>query len=111
MATQNDTPILRYVKLTPNALPPTRGSTLAAGLDLRSAYDRTIPTFGKAIVETNLAILLPPGSYGRIAPRSGLAVRHHISVLGCVIFADYRGNVLYSLTIQPHRFTYIEELG
>jgi dUTP pyrophosphatase len=95
MTTVNDTPILRYVKLTPNAQPPTRGSTLAAGLELRSAYDRTIPPFGKAIVETDLAILLPPGCYGRIAPRSGLALRHHISVLGGVIDADYRGNVCY----------------
>jgi dUTP pyrophosphatase len=87
MATQNDTPILRYVRLTPNALPPTRGSTMAAGIDLRSAYDHTIPAFGKALVETDLAILLPPGCYGRIAPRSGLALRYHISVGGGVIDA------------------------
>jgi dUTP pyrophosphatase len=80
MATQNDTPILRYVKLALNALPPTRGSTMAAGIDLWSAYDHTVPAFGEAIVETDLAILLPRGCYGRIAPRSGLALRHHISV-------------------------------
>jgi dUTP pyrophosphatase len=48
-------------------------------------------------VETDLAILLLPGWYGRIAPRSGLAVRPYISVLGAVIDADYRGNVLVIL--------------
>jgi dUTP pyrophosphatase len=64
MAAVNDTPILRYVKLTPNAQPPTRGWRLAAGIDLWSAYDRIIPPFGKAIVEMDLAILLPPGCYG-----------------------------------------------
>jgi deoxyuridine 5'-triphosphate nucleotidohydrolase len=104
METQKDSPILRYVKLTPNALPPTRGSTLAAGLDLRSAYGRTIPAFGKAIVETDLAILLPPGCYGGIPPRTGLAVRHHISLLGEVIDADYRGNlcvVLFNHSVTP----------
>jgi dUTP pyrophosphatase len=93
METSNDIRTLRYIRLTPNALPPTRGSTLAASLDLRSAYDRTIPAYGKAIVEKDLAILLPPGCYGWIAPRTGLAVRHHISVLGGVIDVDYRGNV------------------
>ena len=57
------------VKLTPNALPPTRGSSMAAGLDLKSAYNVTIPAYGKGVVETDLAILVPPGCYGRIAPR------------------------------------------
>ena len=54
---------------------------MAAGLDLKSAYI-TIPAFGKGLVETDLAILVPPGCYGRIAPRSGLALHHHISVGG-----------------------------
>jgi len=65
---------------------------MAAGLDLKSAYI-TIPAFEKRLVETDLAILVPPGCYGRIAPRSGLALHHHISVGGGVIDADYRGNV------------------
>jgi len=84
---------LQYVKLTPNALPPTRGSSMAAGIDLKSAYDITIPAFGKGLVETDLTILVPTGCYGRIVPRSGLALHHHISVGGGVIDADYRGNV------------------
>jgi dUTP pyrophosphatase len=64
---------------------------MAAGLDLKSAYI-TIPAFEKGLVESDLAILVPPGCYGRIAPRSGLA-HHHISVGGGVIDADYRGNL------------------
>jgi len=51
---------LQYVKLTPNALPPTRGSSMAAGIDLKSAYNK-IPAFGKGLVKTGLAILVPPG--------------------------------------------------
>jgi deoxyuridine 5'-triphosphate nucleotidohydrolase len=93
MATPNDVPTLRYITLTPNALPPTRRSSLAAGLDLRSAYDRTVLAFGKELVETDLAILLPPGCYGRIAPRSGLVLHRHVSIGGGVINADYRGYV------------------
>jgi deoxyuridine 5'-triphosphate nucleotidohydrolase len=93
MATPNNTPTLLYIRLTSNALTPTRGSSLAAGLNLRSVYDHTVPAFGKGLVETDLAILLPPGCYGRIAPRSGLALHRHISVGGGVIDADYRGNL------------------
>ena len=40
-----------------------------------------------------LQISVPPGTYGRIAPRSSLAVKHHINVAAGVIDADYTGNV------------------
>ena len=95
MESKNVTATLQYIKLTPNALPPTRGSSMTAGIDLKSAYDITIPAFGKGLVETDLAILVPTGCYGRIAPRSGLAIHHHISVGGGVIDSDYRGNVCH----------------
>ena len=61
MASKNVAATLQYVKLTPNALPPTRGSPMAAGLDLKSAYAITIPAFGKGLVETDLAIRVPTG--------------------------------------------------
>jgi len=85
--------VLRYVKLTENALPPTSESSGAAGLDLRSAYDVLIPASGNALVKTGLVIQLPPVCYGRIAPRSGLALQHHIDLAGGVIDEDYRGNL------------------
>jgi dUTP pyrophosphatase len=95
---------LQYVKLTPNAFPPTRGSSMAAGFDVKSAYCVTITALGKSLVETDLAIRVPSGCYGRIAPRSGLAVHHHISVGGGVIDADYCGNVcviLFNYSVTP----------
>ena len=85
--------VLRYVKLTENALPPTRESLGAAGLHLRSACDVFIPASGNGLVKTDLAIQLPPGCYGRIAPLSGLALQHHIDVGGGVMDDDYRGNL------------------
>lgn len=42
-------------------------------------------------MSTGLAVVVPPGTYGRVAPRSGLAVRHGIDVLAGVIDEDYRG--------------------
>jgi dUTP pyrophosphatase len=92
MASENIA-VLQFVKLTESALPPTRGSSRAAAFDLRSAYDVVIPASGNGLVKTDLSIQLPPGCYGRIAPRSGLSLHHHIDVGGGVVDGNYRGNV------------------
>lgn len=84
---------LKFAKLTQNATTPTRGSNLAAGYDLYSATDASIPARGKACVPTDIQIALPDGCYGRVAPRSGLAAKHFIDVGAGVIDQDYRGNV------------------
>lgn len=62
-------------------------------MTLLSAHDTTIPARGKALVDTDIAIAVPPGTYGRIAPRSGLAAKHSIDCGAGVIDADYRGHV------------------
>uniref|UniRef100_A0A1A9WM78 Deoxyuridine 5'-triphosphate nucleotidohydrolase n=1 Tax=Glossina brevipalpis TaxID=37001 RepID=A0A1A9WM78_9MUSC len=85
--------VLRWAKLTEHALAPVRGSERAAGLDLRSAYDLKVPARGKALVKTDLQIEVPNGSYGRVAPRSGLAWKNFIDVGAGVIDEDYRGNL------------------
>jgi len=55
-----------------------------------SAYKYIIPGHGKELVKTDLQIEVPFGTYGRIAPRSGLAWKNHIDVGAGVIDADYR---------------------
>ena len=52
-----------------------------------------IPPGGRAVVATDLSIACPAGTYGRIAPRSGLAVKKGIDVGAGVVDADYRGPV------------------
>ncbi|XP_068407220.1 deoxyuridine 5'-triphosphate nucleotidohydrolase, mitochondrial isoform X3 [Eschrichtius robustus] len=84
---------LRFVRLSEHATAPTRGSERAAGYDLYSAYDYTVPPMEKALVKTDIQIALPSGCYGRVAPRSGLAAKHFIDVGAGVIDEDYRGNV------------------
>jgi len=84
---------LQFAKLTPNAFTPTKGSALAAGFDLYSAYDYVVPSKGKLVALTDIQIALPDGCYGRVAPRSGLAAKHFIDVGAGVIDQDYRGNV------------------
>jgi dUTP pyrophosphatase len=51
-------------------------------ISFSSAYDVTVPARGKELIKTDLQIQLPSGCYGRIAPRSGLALKHHIDVGG-----------------------------
>lgn len=72
---------------------PTKGSALSAGYDLYAAEDAVIPANGQGLVATDLTIIVPIGTYGRVAPRSGLAVKHGISTGAGVVDADYRGEV------------------
>ncbi|KAI0080665.1 dUTP diphosphatase [Panus rudis PR-1116 ss-1] len=90
-------------RLSEKAKLPTRGSALAAGYDLYSAEKKVIPARGKALVDTQLSIAVPVGTYGRVAPRSGLASKFMIDTGAGVIDADYRGTVfvlLFNLSDQ-----------
>ncbi|GBC06096.1 hypothetical protein RclHR1_06610019 [Rhizophagus clarus] len=84
---------LRVKRLSPKAKIPRRSSVKAAGYDLYSASNITIPAKGKALVPTDLAVVVPEGTYGRVAPRSGLALKNSIDCGGGVVDADYRGPV------------------
>lgn len=86
-------PPLLVKRLSEGAVLPVRGSPHAAGYDLSAAHDGSIPARGKALIKTDLAMAIPDGCYGRVAPRSGLAWKHSIDVGAGVIDADYRGNV------------------
>ena len=80
-----------------NAHLPTRGSPDATGYDLYSAEDKIIPSQGKTLIDTQISIATPPGMYGRVAPRSGLASKHMIATGVGVIDSDYRGIVFVLL--------------
>ncbi|XP_013186309.2 deoxyuridine 5'-triphosphate nucleotidohydrolase [Amyelois transitella] len=86
-------PTLKFARITENAFTPRKGSEKAAGLDMKSAYDAVVPARGKALIKTDLQVELPPGCYGRVAPRSGLALKNSIDVGAGVIDEDYRGNI------------------
>ena len=84
---------LRVKLLSPKATLPVKGTTLAAGYDLSSAQQLIIPVNGRALVQTDISLSVPKGTYGRIAPRSGLAVKHGITTGAGVIDADYTGPI------------------
>jgi dUTP pyrophosphatase len=97
MSTFLDT--LRFQQLDPRAVLPSRGSSFAAGLDICTIEALTIGPHERAVARTGLAVAIPHGFYGRVAPRSGLAVKLGLDVLAGVIDSDYRGElccVLYN---------------
>ena len=80
---------LQVQLLWENVVPPSAGSAGALGYDLCAAKNCVIPSRGKAIVETSLRVSLPPGTYARIAPHSGLATKNFINVGVGVVDLDY----------------------
>ncbi|XP_058793625.1 deoxyuridine 5'-triphosphate nucleotidohydrolase [Phymastichus coffea] len=85
--------VLKYVKMSDKAFAPEKGSLLSAGYDLKSAYEHVVPAHGKVLIKTDLQFAVPKGTYGRVAPRSGLALKNFIDVGAGVVDADYRGEV------------------
>ena len=67
-------------KLVEYATVPHRATELAAGYDISASEDAKIPSRGRFAVSTGISIGLPEGTYGRIAPRSGLAYKFGIDV-------------------------------
>ena len=84
---------MSFKRLSEDAIAPMWASHGAAGYDLFSAETKEIASQERGIVKTDIAIMLPYGTYGRIAPRSGLAVERFIGVGAGVIDYDYRGNI------------------
>ena len=74
---------------------PSYATAGAAGMDLRSSESLTIKPHARALVATGIAIALPLGFEAQVRPRSGLAVKHGVTVLNApgTIDCDYRGEV------------------
>jgi dUTP pyrophosphatase len=85
--------LLSFKRLDPKAVLPARGSSLAAGLDIYAIEELTIRPGERVLARTGLAVAIPEGYYGRLAPRSGLATQKGLDTLAGVIDADYRGEI------------------
>jgi dUTP pyrophosphatase len=100
----NTATTLEFKQLHPDAVLPTRGSVAAAGLDLYVIENIKLAPGERAVARTGLAVSIPEGFYGRVAPRSGLATKNGLDVLAGVIDADYRGEIgclLYNTGAEP----------
>ncbi|MBR1588135.1 MAG: dUTP diphosphatase [Kiritimatiellae bacterium] len=84
-----------WKKIDPAAQLPSYAHPGDAGMDVRSVEDLTIPPGGRALVRTGLVMQLPPDAEAQVRPRSGLALKHGVTVLNApgTIDAGYRGEV------------------
>ena len=90
---------LNIQRLHPDAILPTRAHPDDAGLDLYAAEQIGIPVLGRNLVNTGIAVAIPPGHVGYITPRSGLAHSNGITVLNApgTIDAGYTGEIRVNL--------------
>lgn len=98
---------VRIVNLSPYPC-PAYATPLSAGLDLKAniAEPIVLQPLQRVLVPTGLYIALPPGYEAQVRPRSGLALKHGITVLNSpgTVDADYRGElrtILVNLSDQP----------
>ena len=97
---------LRVKRLTPRAELPRYATPGAAGLDLAAALDAPlrVEAGDTVLVPTGLQLALPAGHEGQVRPRSGLAVRHGMTVVNApgTIDEDYRGELKVALINLGH---------
>ena len=86
---------LRFVKLSESARLPTRAHDNDAGLDLYAAEESRIAPGARVSIGTGLAVAIPEGLAGLVLPRSGLALKHGVTLVNSpgLIDPGYRGEV------------------
>ena len=96
-------------RLRENAVLPSRARAGDAGLDLTACEEATIGPGERVSVGIGIAVEIPEGHAGLVVPRSGLALRHGLSLVNTpgVIDAGYRGEVRVIVlnTDREHAFT------
>ena len=94
----NDVDVL-IQRLDPGVPLPSRAHPGDAGLDLVTTHDATVLPGQRVLLPTGIAIALPAGYLAAIVPRSGLAVRHGLSIVNApgIVDAGYRGEIKVSV--------------
>ena len=100
---------LPYVKMSTNAVTPTRATEGSVGLDFYSPANYIIPPYSQLLIPTQIKLGIPLGYYGRLASKSGLAILHHLHVGAGVIDPDYMGEVkVLLINTAPHAHSIIK---
>ena len=97
---------VKVLRSDPAAQLPAYAHPGDAGMDVRSVEDVTLAPGARALVRTGLVLMLPPDAEAQVRPRSGLALKHGVTVLNTpgTIDAGYRGEVgviLINLGAEP----------
>ena len=97
-----------FKRISPDASLPSYARPGDAGMDLKSAEDAVVEPGARLLVHTGLAMALPEGYEAQVRPRSGLALKHGITVLNTpgTIDEGYRGEVgVILINAGPADFT------
>lgn len=102
-----------FRRLVPDAGIPERAHPGDAGYDLRSVEEAELRPGGRILVRTGISVAIPEGYAGLVLPRSGLAVRHGISLVNTpgLIDSGYRGEIQVPLINHDRRETFLVEEG
>ena len=102
-----------FRRLVPEAGKPERAHLGDAGYDLRSVERVDLAPGARALVRTGISIAIPEGYAGLVLPRSGLAVRHGISLVNTpgLIDSGYRGEIQVPLINHDREETFLIEEG
>ena len=108
-------PVLKvpFRRLRPEARIPDRAYAGDAGYDLAAAENLVLAPGERAVIRTGIAIAVPDGYAGLVLSRSGLAVRHGISLVNApgLIDPGYRGELMVSLINHDREETFEVETG
>lgn len=91
---------LNVTKLVPQALLPARSTPTSAGYDLFAVDNYVVLPGRRVVISTGIRVQLPLGTYGRIAPRTGLAVKHGLDTLAGVVDPGYAEEI--KVVLQNH---------
>ena len=102
-----------FRRLHGEARTPARAHAGDAGYDLRSVESLSLPPGGRALVGTGISVAIPEGYAGLVLPRSGLAVKHGVSLVNTpgLIDSGYRGEIRVPLINHDPDTTFEVEVG
>ena len=112
--------VVEVLRISAHAQIPRAMTQEAAGFDLAACYEpgqgHTLEPGARVLVPTGLGVAIPAGHEGQVRPRSGLALRHGVTVLNApgTIDADYRGELqvlLVNLGQEPYRIVHGERVA
>ena len=84
---------LQFIKMSPKVVVPTKATKYSIGLDLYSPESYLIHPKTQVLIPIQIRLGIPPGYYGRITSKYGLAMQHRIHVGAGVIDPDYTGEI------------------
>jgi dUTP pyrophosphatase len=107
MHAQSEAPSVFCKVLDPGIDPPSRAHASDAGVDLRSTVDIVVEPGARAVIGTGVAVAVPDGWVGLVAPRSGLAAHQGVTITNApgIVDSGYRGEVKVILQATDGRIS------